>query len=153
MAKPAYPLTAIRIVLLYCSFALLWIFGSDHLLHLTVSDPEANSLLGTVKGVAFVCISGCLIYLLLATWRKQQFFDSEVTVRYKQLRVVVLILAFLLAIPAMAFITKWVHGNQLKAEAMADLRTVTDIKKQQLELWLAERQYDINGLSLSLIHI
>ncbi|HJS15457.1 MAG TPA: EAL domain-containing protein [Rheinheimera sp.] len=147
MAKPAYPLTAIRIVLLYCSFALLWIFGSDHLLHLTVSDPEANSLLGTVKGVAFVCISGCLIYLLLATWRKQQFFDSEVTVRYKQLRVVVLILAFLLAIPAMAFITKWVHGNQLKAEAMADLRTVTDIKKQQLELWLAERQYDINGLS------
>jgi len=147
MAKPAYPLTAIRIVLLYCSFALLWIFGSDHLLHLTVTDPEANSLLGTAKGVAFVCISGCLIYLLLATWRKQQFFDSEVTVRYKQLRVVVLILAFLLAIPAMAFITKWVHGNQLKAEAVADLRTVTDIKKQQLELWLAERQYDINGLS------
>ncbi len=147
MAKPAYPLTASRIVLLYCSFALLWIFGSDHLLHLTVTDPEANSLLGTAKGVAFVCISGSLIYLLLATWRKQQFFDSEVTVRYKQLRVVVLILAFLLAIPAMAFITKWVHGNQLKTEAMADLRTVTDIKKQQLELWLAERQYDINGLS------
>ncbi|MBY0418424.1 MAG: PAS domain S-box protein, partial [Pararheinheimera sp.] len=147
MATPAYPLTAIRIVLLYCGFALLWIFGSDHLLHLTVSDPETNSLLGTVKGVAFVCISGCLIYILLATWRKQQFFDSEVTVRYKQLRIVVLILAFLLAIPAMAFVTKWVHGNQLKTEATADLRTVTDIKKQQLELWLAERQYDINGLS------
>lgn len=50
MAKPAYPLTAIRIVLLYCSFALLWIFGSDHLLHLTVSDPQTISLLGTVKG-------------------------------------------------------------------------------------------------------
>lgn len=147
MAKPAYPLTAIRIVLLYCSFALLWIFGSDHLLHLTVSDPQAVSLLGTAKGVAFVCLSGCLIYLLLATWRKQQFFDSEVTVRYKQLRVIVLILAFLLAIPAMAAITKWVHGNQLKAEAMKDLRTVTDIKKQQLELWLAERQYDINTLT------
>lgn len=120
MARPAYPLTAIRIVLLYCSFALLWIFGSDHLLHLTVSDPQTVSLLGTVKGVAFVCLSGCFIYLLLATWRKQQFFDSEVTVRYKQLRVIVLILAFLLAIPAMAAITKWVHGNQLKAEAMKD---------------------------------
>ena len=147
MAKAAYPLTAIRIVLLYCSFALLWIFGSDHLLHLTITDPETNSLLGTVKGVAFVCISGCLIYLLLATWRKQQFFDSPVSVRYKQLRVIVLILAFVLAIPVMSAITKWVHGNQLKAEALADLRTVTDIKKQQLELWLAERQYDINGLS------
>lgn len=147
MTTPTYPLTAIRIVLLYCSFALLWIFSSDHLLHLTVSDPETNSLLGTVKGVAFVCISGCLIYLLLATWRKQQFFDSPVSVRYKQLRLIGLILAFLLAIPAMAAITKWVHGNQLKTEALADLRTVTDIKKQQLELWLAERDYDINGLS------
>lgn len=147
MAKSAYPLTAIRIVLLYCGFALLWIFGSDHLLHLTISDPETNSLLGTVKGVAFVCISGSLIYLLLATWRKQQFFDSEVTVRYKQLRVVLLIVAFLLAIPGMALLTKWVHGNQLKTEAMADLRTVTEIKKQQLELWLEERQYDINALS------
>ena len=147
MATPAYPLTAIRIVLLYCSFALLWIFGSDHLLHLTVSDPEINSLLGTVKGVAFVCLSGCLLYLLLATWRKQQFFDSVVSVRYKQLRVIALILAFLLAIPAMAVMTKWVHGNQLKTQATADLRTVTEIKKQQLELWLAERQYDINGLS------
>ncbi|WP_233081730.1 bifunctional diguanylate cyclase/phosphodiesterase [Rheinheimera soli] len=147
MAKPAYPLTAIRIVLLYCCFALLWIFGSDHLLHLTVSDPQTSSFLGTVKGVAFVCLSGCLIYLLLATWRKQQFFDSEVTVRHKQMRVVILILAFLLAIPAMAAITKWVHGNQLKTEALKDLRTVTDIKKQQLELWLAERQYDINALS------
>jgi diguanylate cyclase (GGDEF)-like protein/PAS domain S-box-containing protein len=147
MATPAYPLTAIRIVLLYCSFALLWIFGSDHLLHLTITDPETNSLLGTVKGVAFVCISGCLLYLLLATWRKQQFFDSPVSVRYKQLRLIALILAFLLAIPTMAVITKWVHGNQLKAEALADLRTVTDIKKQQLELWLAERHYDIAGLS------
>lgn len=147
MAKTAFSLTAIRIVLLYCSFALLWIFGSDHLLHLTVSDPETNSLLGTVKGVAFVCISGSLIYVMLATWRKQQFFDSEVTIRYKQLRVVVLIVAFLLAIPTMAYVTKWVHGNQLKTEALADLRTITDIKKQQLELWLAERQYDINSLS------
>jgi diguanylate cyclase (GGDEF)-like protein/PAS domain S-box-containing protein len=147
MATPAYPLTAIRIVLLYCSFALLWIFGSDHLLHLTVSDPQTAALLGTVKGVAFVCISGCFIYLLLATWRKQQFFDSPVSVRYKQLRLIVLITAFLLAIPAMAVITKWVHGSQLKAEALADLRTITDIKKQQLELWLAERHYDINGLS------
>lgn len=147
MAKPAYPLTAIRIVMLYCGFALLWIFGSDHLLHLTISDPEVNSLLGTAKGVAFVCISGCIIYLLLATWRKQQFFDTVVSVRYKQLRVIALILVFLLAVPAIAFVTKWVHGNQLKAEAMADLRTVTEIKRQQLELWLAERQYDINGLS------
>lgn len=147
MTKPAYPLTAIRIVLLYCGFALLWIFGSDHLLHLTISDPEVNSLLGTVKGVAFVCISGCIIYVLLATWRKQQFFDSVVSVRYKQLRVIAVILAFLLAIPAMAYITKSIHGSQLKTQALADLRNVTEIKKQQLELWLAERQYDINGLS------
>jgi diguanylate cyclase (GGDEF)-like protein/PAS domain S-box-containing protein len=147
MAKPAYPLTAIRIVLLYCSFALLWIFGSDHLLHLTITDPETKSLMGTVKGVAFVCISGCFLYVLLATWRKQQFFDSPVSVRYKQLRIVALLLVFLLAIPSMAALTKWVHGNQLKAEALADLRTVTDIKKQQLELWLSERQYDINGVS------
>jgi len=147
MAQRAFSLTAIRIVLLYSCFALLWIFGSDHLLHLTITDPKTNVLLGTVKGVAFVFISASLLYLLLATWRKQQFFDSEVTVRHKQLRVVLLILAFLLAIPAMAFITKWMHGSQLKQEALADLRTITDIKKQQLELWLAERQYDISGLS------
>ncbi|RVT42811.1 EAL domain-containing protein [Rheinheimera sediminis] len=147
MPKPAYPLTAIRIVLLYCCFALLCIFGSEHLLRLTVTDPQSNSFFGIVKGVAFVCLSGCLIYLMLATWRKQQFFDSEVTVRHKQCRLVLLILAFLLAIPALAAITKWVHGDQLKASAMKDLRTVTDIKKQQLELWLAERQYDIGALS------
>ncbi len=147
MAKKAFPLTAIRIVLLYCGFALAWIFGSDYVLDLTITDPQSHSLLSTVKGVAFVCISGCLLYLLLATWRKQQFFDSVVSVRYKQLRVIALILVFLLVIPALAFVTKWVHGAQLKKDALTDLRTITEIKKQQLELWLLERQYDINAVA------
>ncbi len=85
--------------------------------------------------------------MLLATWRKQQFFDSEVTVRYKQLRVVVLILRFCWLYLRWRLSPNGCTAISSKLEAMADLRTVTDIKKQQLELWLAERQYDINGLS------
>ncbi len=46
----------------------------------------------------------------------------------------------------MAYITKSIHGSQLNTSPGRSAN-VTEIKKQQLELWLAERQYDINGLS------
>jgi len=92
MNKPFFQLNAIRIVALYSVLSLLWIFGSDQLLQFTVTDPWLGALLSTLKGVAYVAMSACLLYLLLANWRKQQFYEQQTGTRMKQWRLVGLVL-------------------------------------------------------------
>ncbi|WP_337881275.1 EAL domain-containing protein [Rheinheimera sp.] len=147
MTKTAFPLTAIRIVILYSLFSLLWIFGSDRVLHLMVTDPWLVSVLSTLKGSAYVALSGTLLYLLLTSWRKQQFYDNPVNTRMKQWRLLAVVLAFILALPGLTVVTKMMYSSQLKSRAYADLHTINEIKKQQLEQWLAERRYDISGVA------
>ncbi|WP_419569884.1 EAL domain-containing protein [Rheinheimera sp.] len=147
MSKAAFPLSALRIVVLYSLFSLLWIFGSDRVLHLMVADPWLVSVLSTLKGSAFVLFSATLLYLMLTSWRKQQFYDDPVSTRMKQWRLLGLVIAFLLALPGLAVMTKMMYSSQLKSQAYADLHTINEIKKQQLEQWLAERRYDISGVA------
>jgi len=57
--------TALSISLLYVCFATLWVYFSDRLLELFISDPNQLIPLGTYKGWAFVVVSALLLYTLL----------------------------------------------------------------------------------------
>jgi len=54
------------IVLVYALFAALWIYGSDRTLDWLVSDPQQRSALALYKGWAFVAVTSCLLYWLMA---------------------------------------------------------------------------------------
>lgn len=57
---------AVRIVLPYAVFASLWILFSDRALFLVISDPDRLVQASIVKGWAFVLITACLLFFLVA---------------------------------------------------------------------------------------
>jgi len=56
---------ALRVALIFAAFATAWIFASDYLLGTLVRDVRLASDLQTVKGMAFVLASSCLMFFLL----------------------------------------------------------------------------------------
>ncbi|MBV1787586.1 EAL domain-containing protein [Marinobacterium sp. D7] len=62
---------ALRISLIYGFFSLLWIFLSDALLEMLVTDVKLLSFLQTIKGFGFVAISTLLIFGLVSYYAKR----------------------------------------------------------------------------------
>ena len=54
---------ALRITLLYCGMAVVWIIASDRFLALIIEHPEQLTQLQTYKGLLFVLITTGLIYV------------------------------------------------------------------------------------------
>ncbi|MEN9849046.1 MAG: hypothetical protein RL368_1786, partial [Pseudomonadota bacterium] len=55
----------LKIALIYCFFGVLWIFFSDRLLGLLISDHQTLNVLQTFKGWIYVAITTLLLYLLI----------------------------------------------------------------------------------------
>lgn len=60
-----------RIVLIYATFAGLWILVSDRMLAMVVSDPEVIIRLAIAKGWLFVAITSGLLYSLMSVERRR----------------------------------------------------------------------------------
>ena len=54
-----------RIVAVYVSVALLWVFFSDRLLYSLNFDERTLSTLHTIKGCLYVLVTGALLYWLI----------------------------------------------------------------------------------------
>ncbi|KEA62693.1 diguanylate cyclase [Marinobacterium lacunae] len=67
----SWPSAALKISLIYCFFSLLWIFLSDSLLEMMVSDIRILTFLQTVKGFGFVFLSTLLIFSLTYFYTKK----------------------------------------------------------------------------------
>lgn len=65
--SPATPAVreARRVTSIYLLFACAWVFLSDRLVAALTTDPRALSVIQTYKGLAFVLLSGLILYLLL----------------------------------------------------------------------------------------
>jgi PAS domain-containing protein len=72
-------MSALRIVLYFLAFGVLWILGSDRLLALITTDVATLSALQSIKGLAFVGLSALLILVLgrLAERRHQRLQDES----------------------------------------------------------------------------
>lgn len=69
--KPAPgTLNAAGVTLIYAGFATLWIIASGYLLSYATSDPAIQERIEMAKGLVFVAVSSCLLYLLLKVWRE-----------------------------------------------------------------------------------
>lgn len=69
-------LPAHRIVAIYLVFGLLWILASDQLVALIANPDSTSTILQSVKGGAFVFLSGGLIFGLLR-YRERQLTKTE----------------------------------------------------------------------------
>lgn len=63
--------TAARIVACYALFGALWIFFSDRLLSLLITDPALLTRLQTAKGWLFIAATALLLYLLIAAYSRR----------------------------------------------------------------------------------
>lgn len=64
-------LNPISLTLFYIFFGLLWIFGSDYVLNISIDDSFLASQFELAKGVFFVIVTGTVLYVLLRGWHKQ----------------------------------------------------------------------------------
>jgi PAS domain S-box-containing protein len=82
------------IAILYVSIGLVWIAFSDRALEVFVLDPAFRAQLGTIKGSAFVAVSGALLFVLI--WRSEERlrrFSEELRATLDSLRDGVLVVS------------------------------------------------------------
>ncbi len=68
---------AFKIAILYAVFGLLWIFFSDGLLGILVTDPDLRAAIQSIKGGLFIALTAVLVYLLVARYVRQGQMADE----------------------------------------------------------------------------
>jgi len=136
-------LTPFGVASLYTVFAVLWIVFSGHLLTVTVADPVLSGRIELAKGLVFVAVTGILLYLLLRARGTTAEGDSAPV----GMRLVLIFVALSLMVPLIGFVITRLYGPQIEREAYADLRAIAQLKAEQIENWMAERQGDAEVLA------
>lgn len=140
----------IRIVLLYASFAGLWILFSDRLVALIFSDPEQITLISTLKGLAFVAVTSLLLFILLRRFAAGNVSVSEsdhlpqtVGIRPNLRRIIVIFLLLSAITMMLGWTTFQALSSSLKQRQNSELMATAELKAKQVEDWLQERRTDI----------
>jgi len=136
-------LTPLGVASLYTVFAVLWILFSGHLLTVTVADPVLSGRIELAKGLVFVAVTGILLYLLLRVRGTTDEGDSTPV----GMRLVLIFVALVLVVPLIGFVITRLYGPQIEREAYADLKAIAQLKAEQIENWLKERQGDAEVLA------
>ncbi|MFA5825198.1 MAG: ATP-binding protein [Gallionellaceae bacterium] len=137
-------LTPAGVALFYAAFAALWIVVSDYLL--TIADPVLWVRIELAKGLAFVVVTSFLLYLLLRSRGVRPFRQTD----GPQLgtgRPSLAFAALVLVVPLIGFAITRLYGPQIEREAYADLEVIAQLKAEQIENWMAERQGDAEVLA------
>ncbi|MDD5299992.1 MAG: PAS domain S-box protein [Gallionella sp.] len=144
-------LTPAGVALLYAVFAAVWIAASDYLLTLSISDPLLHSRTELFKGLAFVAVTGMLLYLLLKGWH-ERLSDNWATMQASgiapsnTIRLSLVFVALTLVIPLIGWAIVKIHMPQTELETYRNLEAVAKLKAEQIENWLNERRGDSEGL-------
>ena len=140
-----------RVALLYAMFAALWIVASGYLLTFTVDDPRLHNHIEIAKGLAFVAVTGGLLYLLLKGWHASlnaaTALPANATTALPTSRLVLLLAALALVVPLIGLAIIKLHGPQIEQDAFTGLQSIARLKSDQIENWLAERHGDSVALA------
>jgi PAS domain S-box-containing protein/putative nucleotidyltransferase with HDIG domain len=125
---------------LYVFFAALWIVVSGYLVTSTVADPLIWGRIELLKGLAFVAVTGVLLYLLLKSRGTEA--APEAAASPVGMRLMLIFVALALVVPLIGFAIARLYAPQIEREAYANLEAIARLKAGQIENWLAERQGD-----------
>jgi len=135
-----------RIALLYAAFASLWIFASDQLLILAIPDQYWRALIGSSKGILFVVITASLLFLLLRS-RSADTPNAAEAGTLKTRNPIAIFLALGMIVPLFGFGITKIYGPRIQQAAYDDLAAIAQLKSQQIETWLRERQDDADEIT------
>lgn len=128
----------VGVVLIYATFAALWILLSDSAVAWLFRDPDAIVLVSTLKGWAFVLVTSLLLYGLL-----QRFINTEenpeaaVPERGKQILPITLLAIAIATITGAGVAHTFSHQQETE---VARLQTIANLKVRQVSDWLKGRQ-------------
>jgi PAS domain S-box-containing protein/diguanylate cyclase (GGDEF)-like protein len=128
---------AARIVLAYLAVSGLWILASDSVVELVAGGSPLGEKFQTFKGLAFILVTGALLYLALA--RSGMVGDPRVdAIRPPTPWLPIAGFAlFTLGLLFTGWFTFHTQRAHLRASAEASLRAVGDLKRDQIARWLA----------------
>jgi diguanylate cyclase (GGDEF)-like protein/PAS domain S-box-containing protein len=129
----------------------LWIVASSYLLTFAVDDALLHNRIEIAKGLAFVAVTGGLLYLLLKGWQRSLNGAPPVQAGdiapLKTGRLLLLFAALALIVPLIGLAIIKLHGPQIEQDAYANLQAIARLKSEQIENWLAERYGDSKSLA------
>lgn len=141
------------IILLYAAFSILWIAIADYLISLTLEDPVLRQRAYLAKELILIAISGMMFYIFLKLERGNSHAKmSDAGSRFGRFRLNRLMLMFFslaMIVPLVGIGIVKVYSPQVERGAYADLQTIVDLKTEQIELWLEERNGDALALAES----
>ncbi len=137
-----------KVVLVYATFAVLWILLSDKAVQWLFHDVERVTLVNTLKGWLFVAVTSVLLY-----WLMRRMSGSSVAERVSA-PIVGLRPVLSLALIAVAIFLltagSIVHTfKQEKDAKVAGLRTIACLEARQIGDWLMERDRDAHFIRSS----
>ena len=128
----------VAVVLIYATFASLWILISDSVVEWLFADPAAMTIASTLKGWVFVALTSSLLYGLL---RRQSAPGEGAPVLETGRRSLILPLAAaVLAIVAMTTSAVIHTLRQHEGKETLRLEAIADLKAAQVANWLVDRQ-------------
>lgn len=133
------------IILLYAVFSILWIALAGYLISHAIDDPLLRNQAYLAKELFLVAVSTGLFYLLLKLGQPPSdapILKDGSTGRFRLNQLVLIFASLALVAPLVALGIFKGYGPELERGVYADLQTITDLKIQQIELWLAERRGD-----------
>ena len=140
------PVSPLAVSLLYALYASLWILTSDWLLALMIA-PEHLARSGLIKGLAFVVVTGLLLYLLLRWLLPREPTDITGAAfahrhRPRSVTHLAVFLANVFLVAAIVAGTYLYRAPQIVADNQSQLAAIAALKADQLSTWLDERHGD-----------
>ena len=142
--------------LIYFVAGISWVLGSDFVLSQAAVASGITDLVGSLKGVIFVGLSTLLIYVV--TSRQPVPADSRLLPPMQHGGLLRPLLIFLLAglgIAASGWMIYRQQSEVIRFEAGDDLSMIGELKAQQIEQWLADREMSVEraGRNAALAHL
>jgi diguanylate cyclase (GGDEF)-like protein/PAS domain S-box-containing protein len=141
---------ALRITLLYAILAAAWIFASDALLGLFVTEPRVFAAIGMAKGWVFVAITAALLYHVIKSTPssapqeaadRERLAESapEELVAFSIWPPLIIFLVFVAAISVTGFVVYGRIARAARTHAEQTLGAIAELKVRQIRDWMDER--------------
>ncbi|HNA30482.1 MAG TPA: hypothetical protein PK437_10510, partial [Thiobacillaceae bacterium] len=134
-----------RIVLIYATFATLWILFSDRLTGALFHNVEDLVLASIIKGLAFVLATSMLLYWLMSSRLARAGPGHDTTSPHGR----PILAALALGMVILCGGAMYQALLQNKATAAARLQTISDLITRRIADWLGERMGDAAFLHTS----
>ena len=137
--------TILTLVLLYAAFAALWILVYGKVVEWLFTDPVTINLVETLKDLVFIAVTTGLLYGLLRRLLGQARHVGTPAVGLKSMALPLVLISLVVAALTVTGIVQTMA--QHRAEAVARLHTLADMKVRQIADWMGERLGDVRFLT------